>query len=119
MGLKPAQRELSAALQSLFARIPNVHIIHDDLIIATETQQEHENVVEQVMEVMSVHGLTMAHNMCVFRQNDGVQPDPSKVETLDYISFPRSKDELISFLCMMQSNSDFIPSQNMQPSSGS
>ena len=39
----------------------------------------------------------------------GVRPDPEKVEDLCYITPPKDKTELISFLCMMQSNSDFIP----------
>ncbi|CAB4014624.1 Hypothetical predicted protein [Paramuricea clavata] len=40
---------------------------------------------------------------------DGVKPDPSKVEALVHLTAPTSKEELISFLCMMQSNSAFIP----------
>ena len=39
---------------------------------------------------------------------DGVRPDPAKVEALDHITAPNTKPELISFLCMMQSNSAFI-----------
>ena len=39
----------------------------------------------------------------------GVKPDPSKVEALVHLTAQTSKEELISFLCMMQSNSDFIP----------
>ena len=38
---------------------------------------------------------------------DGVRPDSSKVEALDHISSPTNKEELISFLSMMQSNSEF------------
>ncbi len=41
MGVKPAQGELNMALQSLFAQIPQAHLIHDDLIVATETEAEH------------------------------------------------------------------------------
>ena len=41
---------------------------------------------------------------------DGVKPDPAKVEALEHITPPTSKEELISFLCMLQSNSDFIAS---------
>ena len=41
MGLKPAQDELNAALQPLFAHLPQVHVIHDDIVIATETESEH------------------------------------------------------------------------------
>ena len=40
---------------------------------------------------------------------NGVKPDPAKVDALEYLESPKNKEELISFLCMMQSNSDFIP----------
>ena len=38
----------------------------------------------------------------------GIRPDPEKVEALNHMTTPKNKEELISFLCMMQSNSDFI-----------
>ena len=41
---------------------------------------------------------------------DGVQPDPEKVNALNNLEPPRNKEELSSFLCMMQSVSEFIPS---------
>ena len=44
MGLKPAQGELNAALQPLFAHLPAVHVIHDDVVIATVTEMEHISV---------------------------------------------------------------------------
>ena len=34
--------------------------------------------------------------------------DGVPVEALDYITAPENKEELVSFLCMMQSNTDFI-----------
>ena len=40
---------------------------------------------------------------------DGLKPDPKKVESLKLASPPTSKSELSSFLCMVQSNKDFIP----------
>ena len=40
---------------------------------------------------------------------DGVRPDLEKVEALEHLQAPTNKQELISFLCMMQSNADFIP----------
>ena len=39
---------------------------------------------------------------------DGVRPDPEKVEALNHITPPASKEELTSFLCMMQANAEFI-----------
>ena len=40
---------------------------------------------------------------------EGVRPDPGKVDDLQYLTPPTDKAELISFLCMMQSNASFIP----------
>ena len=76
--------------------------------------------MDQVLEILSTSGLTLNTKKCVFGHKeihfwglivsgDGVQPDPAKVEALDHITPPRNKVELMSFLCMMQSNSDFIP----------
>ena len=43
--------------------------------------------------------------------SEGVKPDPEKVKVkvLENISLTKDKDELKLFICMMQSNSDFIP----------
>ena len=119
MGIKSAQAELNAALQPLFAHIPEAHIIHDDLIVATVTKEAHEIAIERVMEAIKAAGLTLNLPKCVFGSSEirfwgmivgreGVRPDPAKVEALNHISPPRNKEELNSFLCMMQSNSDFI-----------
>ena len=40
---------------------------------------------------------------------DGIRPDPAKVEPLQHNEAHKSKEDSISFLCMMQSNVDFIP----------
>ena len=39
----------------------------------------------------------------------GVRPDPEKVKALENLPPPKNRSELKSFICMMQSNSDFIP----------
>ena len=38
-----------------------------------------------------------------------VRPDFEKTEALENLPPPENKSELKSFICMMQSNSDFIP----------
>ena len=120
MGVKPAQGELNMALQPLFANIPQAHLIHDDLIVATTTNAEHNEAIEAVMNAISNAGITLNPDKCTFGVpeigfwglrigSDGVRPDPAKVEALDHMTPPQSKEELNSFLCMLQSNSDFIP----------
>ena len=120
MGLKPAQGELNAALQPLFAHLPDVDVIHDDIVISTKDESDHVSVVEEVLKILSEAGLTLNAKKCVFGANEikfwglifsaeGVRPDPEKVAALDHLTTPENKEELVSFLCMMQSNSDFIP----------
>ena len=38
-----------------------------------------------------------------------VRPDPKKVKALENLHPPKNRKELKSFICVMQSNSDFIP----------
>lgn len=120
MGLSPSQGELTVALRPVFAHIRDVHIIHDDLIIAAKNHKEHNQAVLECMEAIAKAGLTLNGPKCVFGKKEigfwgmmfgsyGVKPDSAKVEALEYITPPTSKEELISYLCMMQSNSDFIP----------
>ena len=59
MGVKPAQAELNAALKPIFSHIPNVHLIHDDLIIATKTSSEHIAAVIELMKVIDKNNLTL------------------------------------------------------------
>ena len=120
MGVKPAQGELNVAYQPLFANIPQAHLIHDDLIVATTTNAEHNQEIEAVMNVISSAGITLNPDKFTFEvpeiefwglriESDGVRPDPAKVVALNHITPPQSKEELTSFLCMMQSNSGFHP----------
>ena len=64
--------------------------------------------------------MTLNINKCLFHKSqvpfwgvivgkEGVRPDPEKVSALKYASRPTNKQELISYLCMIQSNRDFIP----------
>ena len=42
--------------------------------------------------------------------SESVKPDPAKVKALENIKPPTDKDELKFFICVIQSNSDYIPS---------
>ena len=73
------------------------------------------------MEAVKGANLTLQPAKCQFAMKEikfwgmiinsyGVKPDPEKVDALDYLDSPKNKEELLSFLCMMQSNAEFIPS---------
>ena len=120
MGSTPASGELTKALRPLFAHIKEVHVIHDDVIIATKDKKQHQDILNQVLQIIQDAGMTLNINKCMFEQSevpfwgvlvskDGIRPDPEKVKALRFASRPHNKQELMSFLCMVQSNKDFIP----------
>ena len=110
--------ELNTALRPLFAIIPREHMVHNDLIVAAKSDDEHEIVINKVMEAMAEARLTLNKDKCVFCKYSikiwqfiisahGIPPDPEKVKALKHLAAPTNKNELMSFLCMMQSHSAF------------
>ena len=66
MGTKPASGELSKALTPLFSDIPSAHVIHDDVIIGTKTKEDHDLVLEKVLNKIELSGLTLNPDKCKF-----------------------------------------------------
>ena len=120
MGVKSPQVELNAALKPIFSHISNVCLIHNDLIIATKSIEEHLEAIREVMEAIKSKNLTLNLNKCVFGSkgnkfwgilfsSEEVKPDTEKIKALEDLQPPKNMAELKSFICMMPSNSDFIP----------
>ena len=120
MGVKPAQAELNAALKTIFTHIPNFYLMHDDLIIATKSIEEHLEAIRGVVEVMKSKNLTLNPNKCTLGSkeikflgtlfsSEKVKPEPEKNKDLEDIEPPKNKKELKWFIYMMQSNTDSIP----------
>ena len=70
MGAKPASGELNKALRPLFKDIAAAHIIHDDLVIATETEEEQETAIIQVLEIIAENNLTLNPDKCLFNRTE-------------------------------------------------
>ena len=101
-----ASGELNKAFIPLFSDIDHTHIIHDDLVIATPTIEEHNCILEKVFDRIIEVGLTLNPEKCFFllkeipfwgvRINEhGIQPDPNKVDFLKQATAPTNKEELI------------------------
>ena len=120
MGNLIVSGELSKALQQHFTNIKHVHLIQDDIVIAAPTVEKHDLAVEAVLRKAVDIGITFNPEKCIFEApevpfwgviitKDVIIPDPEKIESLKNADRPRSKEELVSFLSMLQSNSEFIP----------
>ena len=64
MGLAPSQGELNSAIQPIFSHIKHAHVIHDDVIIATSTMEEHEMILNESMKAIAESGLTLNPAKC-------------------------------------------------------
>ena len=120
MGACPATGELAEALRPIFASQKDAHPIHDDVIIGGRTKDEHDTNLYNACKKIQESGMTLNIKKCIIGKteipwwgliitNEGIKPDPEKVKSLQHATRPRNKEEVRSFLCMVQSNKDFIP----------
>ncbi|XP_059091067.1 uncharacterized protein K02A2.6-like [Tigriopus californicus] len=121
MGLKPASGELALACQNTFGHLENVHTIHDDVIVAAPTKQQHDRAMTKFLERVKQCGMTLNPAKCTIGHKEitfwgvrisewGVSPDRDRARALREARPPTTKQGLISFLCMARSHQDFIPS---------
>ena len=68
MGSTPASGELTKALRPLFQHLKEVHVIHDDIIIATANEEEHKRILTLALKVIEESGMTLNINKCMFHQ---------------------------------------------------
>ena len=120
MGACPATGELAEALRPVFSGHADAHIIHDDVIIGGRTKEEHDINLYSACQTILEAGMTLNIKKCIIGKteipwwglvitNKGIKPDPEKVKALRHATRPQDKEEVRSFLCMIQSNRDFIP----------
>ena len=59
MGMKPSRGELNTAVSAIFAHILEVHLIHNDLVLAAPNQNDHDKALEQVLQAIQKSWLTL------------------------------------------------------------
>ena len=107
--------EISKRIQN----IEGAFSIHDDILMYGRTQLEHNTAVENVMRMLEADNLTANESKSEFNNSvikffgllfseEGVKPDPEKVEALRRAGPPGSKSEFRSFLGMVSFSADFI-----------
>ena len=93
---------------------------NDDIVIATETLEDHMDRLREVFQCLRKAGFKMRASKCdVMRTEikylgrvvsaDGIKPDPKAVSKLRDWDVPRTKPELQSFLGFANYYRDFIP----------
>ena len=100
----------------------------DDIVIATETIEDHIMRIKEVLECLREAGFKMRAEKCDFMRTetkylgrivsaDGIKPDPEAVAKIREWLQPRNKEELQSFLGFANYYRDFVSfhAANVQP----
>ena len=118
-GINAASEVFQNAIQRAIQGLDGVKNIADDIIVWCNTQQPHDQRVEQLFARLQEKNLTVNPDQCLFNQTElwfyglhltsnGINADPSKVEAIKNTAQPRDVKELRSFLGLSNYCSKFI-----------
>ena len=119
-GISSASEVLQKRNQQLFGCIPNVHIVADDMIVAPDTEQEHDSALKTVMQVARQNNCKFNPEKVKFKQpelvflgnivsQEGQKPCPDKVRAIEDMPEPQNREDLMKIMGMLNYLSQFIP----------
>ena len=112
MGTVVAQDIFQSKLDAIFVGMKGVTGIADDMIIAGKDEMEHDRNFQTFMEKCMENNLTLNAEKIQFKQSqvsfyghiwseNGISPDPKKIQALKHMEFPPDKETMRSFLGMI------------------
>ena len=96
-------------LDSCLSGIDGIYTYLDDILVSSETETEHQEILHKLFQRLEEYGLSLALDKCVFAQPEvdylgyrvsqtGIRPLKTKVEAVDRIPPPNTQKELLQFL---------------------
>ena len=119
-GLKNAAQDFQRLMDKVLGDIPFVFVYLDDILIASETHEQHIKDVEEVFKILKNNGLVVNRKKCVMGKpsldflgyrvdQNGISPLPDRVQAIRETPPPTSVKELQRFLGMLNYYRRFIP----------
>jgi hypothetical protein len=119
-GIKPASALFQQLIESILAGIPNVFVYIDDIIVASDDESSHLDLLKKVISRIDENGFKLSMDKCHFLQkeikclgyiisNKGLSPDPAKVEAITKMPAPSNVSELRSVIGSINYYQRFIP----------
>ena len=118
-GLKTSTSALVRGLDHVLAGLHEFIISYvDDLLIASENEEDHLQHLELILERFQSHNVTLNFQKCEFRQLEitflghiisaqGIRPDPDKIQAIKDFETPRNKKQQQSFLGTLNFSAKF------------
>ena len=101
-GIRSASEVFQKHNEAVFADIPGLHIVADDLIIAANDIDEHDKILHQTLQRAEDRNIKLNFDKLQLRMNEvkylgtivtpnGIKPDPTKVEAILGMPTPTDK----------------------------
>lgn len=119
-GFSCAPEKFQKTIEQLLAPHPRCLNFLDDILVYTEKEEDHDTVLKEVLNTLRQYGVLLNETKSVFKVTkieflghifdaDGVRPAESKVEAIQNFRSPQTKEELRSFLGLVNYLGSFIP----------
>lgn len=118
-GLSSSPEVFHRVYSNVFKDIEGVEVYIDDLLIHSKSEQEHDRILEKVLNRAQEVGIKFNKNKCRFKQKevkylghvlttDGIKIDRERVKAIIDMKEPTNQKELLRFLGMINYISRFI-----------
>ena len=119
-GMKMSQDVFQIQMDRILEQCPGVIGIHNDVIIYGYTREDHDSNLINFLSVCQMEGLCLSSKKLELRRDrvsffgaiysrEGVHPDPKKIQGIEEMTAPETKQQLQSFLGMVTYMGNFIP----------
>ncbi|XP_078533910.1 gypsy retrotransposon integrase-like protein 1 [Lissotriton helveticus] len=118
-GLASAAAVFQRIMSEMFEELSNVVVFQDDILIFTQSEDEHDKVIDQVFHILEHRGVTLQKSKCVFKTREveylghiisenGIRPRSGLVKSIIEAPAPSNKEQLLAFLGLCEFYSKFM-----------
>ena len=119
-GAKMSQDVFQLRMDAILEQCPGVIGIHDNMVISGVDQADHDTNLTNLLNICQKEGLVLNSKKLELRRErvtffgaeysaQGMHPDPKKVQGITEMTVPKDKQQLQSFLGMVNYMGTFIP----------
>ena len=118
-GLKNAGQDFQRLMDRILGDVPHTFVYLDDILIASETKEQHMEDLKRVFKILEENGLVVNRKKCILGvttieflghlcDQNGIKPLPAKVDAIRKVKPPTTIKELQRFLGMVNYYRRFI-----------
>ena len=119
-GAKMSQDVFQMKMDLIMERCPGVISIHDDIVVYSVSEEDHDTNLVNLLNVAQIEGLVLNSKKLELKcprvsffgaeySADGMHPCPKKIQGITEMTPPTDKQQLASFIGMVTYMGNFVP----------